>query len=144
MWSDLLPWTAPAITLLGWYIVNGQNNARERRKEARSAADRCKTIAREVTQLGYNYWLGKGNVEAWQIKAQLEELEVEIARFPEGKGRSKLIDRHIDLVEAITGLDFESATMKPRESGHVIYREIAIARQRLLAEIEQQFSQHFG
>lgn len=143
MWSELLPWAGPVITLIGWFIVNGQNNDRERRKEARSAADRCKTLAREVSQLGYNYWLGKGDVAPWQIKAQLEELEVEITRFPESKGRSKLIDRHIDLVEAITGLDFESATMKPRAASHAIYREMAIARQRLLAEIEQQFSQHF-
>ncbi|MDP3230734.1 MAG: hypothetical protein Q8N13_22560 [Acidovorax sp.] len=143
MWKDLLPWLAPAFTLVGWFIVNGQNNERERRKEARAAADRCKTLAREVTQLGYNYWLGQGSVAPWQIKAQLEELEVEITRFPADKGRNKLIDRHIDLVEAVTGLDFESATMKPRPVGHAIYREMAIARQRLLSEIEQQFSAHF-
>lgn len=143
MWALLLPWAAPVVTLIGWFIVNHQNNEREERKEARSAADRCKTIAREVTQSGFNYWLGKNEVAAWQIKAQLEELEVEITRFPESKGRSKLIDKHIDLVEAITALDFESASMKPRASDHSIFREMAMARQRLLYEIEHQFSKHF-
>ena len=143
VWKELIPWAAPIFTLIGWFIVNHQNNDREKRKEARAAADRCKTLARDVSQLGYNYWLGKGDVAPWQIKAHLEELEVEITRFPENKGRSCLIDRHIDLVEAITGLDFESAVMKPRPVSHGLYREIAKARQRLLSEIEAQFSQHF-
>lgn len=142
-WKDLLPWAAPVFTLIGWFLVNHQNNVREKRKEARAAADRCKTLAREVSQLGYNYWLGKPDVAPWQIKAHLEELEVEITRFPENKGRSQLIDRHIDVVEAITGLDFESSTMKPRPLGHSVYREMALSRQRLLSEIEQQFSKNF-
>lgn len=143
MCTELLPWAAPAFTLIGWFIVNHQNNNREKRKEARAAADRCKTLARDVSQLGYNYWLGEGHVAPWQIKAHLEELEVEITRFPENRGRTHLIDRYIDLVEAITSLDFESATMKPRPVGDGVYREIAKARQQLLYEIEQQFSQHF-
>lgn len=143
MWAALLPWAAPAFTLIGWVIVNHQNNDRERRKEARAAADRCKALIREASQLGYNYWLGKNGVAPWQIKAHLEELEVEITRFPEKKGRSNLLDKHSDLVDAIIGWDFESATMKIKAVDHVVYREIAKARQRLLFEIEQQFAQHF-
>lgn len=141
--KDILPWAAPLLTLAGWFLVNHQNNARESRKEARSAADRCKTLVREASQLGIEYWEGKPEAASWQVKAILEELEVELCRFPEKQGRPQLLVKHVDLVEAITGHDFDSTTMVPKLHNDPVMREIANARQRLLFEVESQFSAHF-
>ena len=141
--KDLLPWAAPLLTLAGWFLVNKQNNARESRKEARSAADRCKILTRESAQLGIKYWEAKPDATSWQVKALLEELEVEICRFPEKKGRPDLLAKHIDLVEAIMGYDFDSARMQPKTPTDPVMRDIAKARQRLLFEVEHQFEAHY-
>lgn len=140
--ADLLPWLPPVFTLIGWYIVNQQNNQRETRKDLRAAADRCKALARDVAQLGFKYWAGQDNVKTWQIKAGLEELEVELDRFPEAKGGADLMSCYVDFVEAIAGYDFESATFYSKAADHPVFRQVSSTRQRLLAEIEFQFKKH--
>lgn len=142
--GDFLPWLPSAFTLIGWRIVNQQNNQREARKDIRGAADRCKTLARDVAQSGFTYWAGQDEVKTWQIKAALEELEVEIGRFPESKGGAELLVCHVDFVDAVTGYDFESVTFYKKAADHPVFHLIALTRQRLLAEIESQFKKHYS
>ncbi|WP_212745118.1 hypothetical protein [Hydrogenophaga sp. 2FB] len=141
--KDVLPWAPPALTVLGWYLVNKQSNAREVRKEMRSASDRCKALARESVLLGMQYWAGAEGVEAWQVKVVLDELDIELCRFPERQGRMELLEKHADLLDAITGDDFESSTPKARSSEDPVMRKMSKARQRLLVEIEHQFEKHY-
>ena len=142
--SDLLPWLPSAFTLAGWHIVNRQNNLRESRKDIRGAADRCKALTRDVAQLAFKYWAGQDTVQPWQIKALLEELEVEIGRFPESKGGVELMVVYVDFVDAVAGYDFESATLTSKPADHPVFRQIPSIRQRLLAEIESQFKKHYS
>lgn len=141
--ASFLPWAAPILTLVGWFLVNRQNNTRETRKEARSAADRCKTLAREVAQAGMEFWEGKPGVATWQIKAQLEELEVEIRRFPLNKGQPVLMERYVDLVDAIIGMDFDTPAIKHRAVADPLFAGIAKARHAFIFQIEVQFDMHF-
>lgn len=141
--KEFLAWLPALLTLVGWFLVNHQNNAREARKEARSAADRCKTLARDAAHLGMQYWQQEPKIPSWQIKAVLEELEVEVCRFPEDRGRREILNKYIDLVEAITCDEFEAGVMHPRESTSPVMREIVRTRSLLLAEVEKQFQAHF-
>jgi hypothetical protein len=141
--KDALPWLPPLLTLAGWFLVNHQNNSRERRKDARSAADRCKTLARESAQLAIKYWEAKADDSVWQLKAALEELEVEIRRFPAEKGRNELNEKYTDLVEVITGDDFDTATRQPKLADDAITKNIARTRQAFLHEVEAQFEKHY-
>lgn len=141
--KDVLPWAPPALTVLGWYLVNTQSNKREVRKEMRSACDRCKALAKEAVVLGVQYWVGSKDVAAWQVKVVLDELDIEVCRFPEHQGRAELLGKYADLVDAITGYDFESSSPKSREPGDPVMREMTKARQRLLVEIEHQYEKHF-
>ena len=142
--TDFLPWMPSLLTLLGWFLVNHQNNTREQRKEMRAAADQCKNLAREGVELGMKYWVGDEDTHAWQVKAALDELEVEICRFPDHKGRIKLLEHHADLLDAITGSDFESVTRKVRPATDPLMRNVAKVRQRILHEIENQFQTHYN
>lgn len=141
--TDLLPWLPPAFTLLGWVIVNRQNNQRETRKEARSAADRCKVLAREVSQHGIEYWSGTGEIEPWKIRACFEELEVEIERFHDEDMRGRLLNLQAELVDAVMGYNFDTSGFKPVTQDHPVFKEIPAARQRLLFAIERELSQQF-
>lgn len=140
---DVLPWAAPALTVLGWYLVNKQSNKREVRKEMRAVCDRSKALVREAVALGMQYWAGTNGVLAWQVKAVLEELEVELSRFPDRHGRQDLLGKHADLLDAITGADFESKERTVRGEGDPLLRDMARARQRLLIEIEHKFDVHY-
>lgn len=141
--KDVLPWAPPALTVLGWYLVNRQSNKREIRKEMRSACDRCKALVREAVVLGIQYWSGTNNVQAWQVKAMLEELDIELCRFPDRHGRQDLLGKYADLLDAITGHDFESQSRKVRGPTDQVIREMTKARQRLLVEIESTFERHY-
>lgn len=141
--KDALPWLPPLLTLAGWFLVNHQNNTRERRKDARSAADRCKTLARESAQLAIKYWEAHADAPVWQLKAALEELEVEVRRFPTNKGRTELNEKYADLVEVITGDDFDTPTRQPKMTGNAMVMNIARTRQAFLHEVEAQFEIHY-
>lgn len=141
--KEVLPWAPPALTVLGWYLVNRQSNSREVRKEMRSASDRCKALARESVVLGVQYWSGEKDVAAWQVRVVLDELDFELCRFPELKGRKELLEKFADLADAITGQDFESPAPKAKKTGDPVMRQMTNTRQRLLVEIEHQFEIHF-
>lgn len=142
--ADFLPWLPSVFTLAGWYIVNRQSNQREARKDMRAAADKCKALARDTAQLGFKYWAGQDDVKTWQIKAALEELEVEIGRFPQTKGGAELMDCYVNFVESVAGYDFESVTFYSKAADHPVFRQIQSTRQRLLAEIESQLKKHYS
>lgn len=140
--ADLLPWLPPMFTLAGWVIVNNQNNHRETRKEARSAADRCKVLTREVAQYGVEYWSGTGNdVQPWKIRAGFEELEVEIERFHDEGMRKRLLNLQVELVDAVMGYNFDIAGFKPVAQDHPVFKQIPAARQSLLFAIERELAQ---
>jgi 16S rRNA G1207 methylase RsmC len=135
----LLPWLPPMLTLVGWSLVNRQNNQREKRKDVRSAADQCKKLARESTQLAVIHWKSTNDASAWQVKALLEEMEIELRRFPAGEVRECLTNKCSVLIDVILDGDFDAATRQPKLSGDPLMKCIAGARQSFLHEIEFQF-----
>ena len=141
--SDVLAWSSPLVTVVGWFLVNRQNNSREFRKEIRSAVDSCKKMAREVTEQSVLYWTGHEESKSWKIKYLLEELEVEICRLPVSRGRSTVHDAYVELVEAITTADFDSSNLKAISIDDRVIRDIRIARQHLFVILEDNFSTHY-
>jgi hypothetical protein len=141
--TDVLPWVGPCLTLCGWFLVNRQNNQRELRKEMRSAADKCKLLAREVSSLAFDYWQGDEKSSSWKVRSLLDELEIELSRFSEDKGRQALLDKHIELTDAITGGQFESINRPKRDPNDQEMRTIAKCRERLLREIEIKFQEYY-
>lgn len=136
----MLPWAALILTLFGWHLVNRQNNKREFRKELRSAADRCKVLAREAVTLGAKYWSGDKTTPHWQVTAVLDELEAEISRFNTNNDANELCDIMADLINAVTCDDFAYHEPKPENQNPDQIRNMLAARQRILPAIERVFS----
>lgn len=138
-WSQLidavLRWMPPAFTLIGWFVVNRQSNNRERRKEDRAAADRCKVLVRDASQAAIQYWSGQGSVKDWQLVALLEELEVDIGRLPQPH-QEALLKASVALTNAALGYNFGVDGFKPGTSDHPVFKEITRSRQKLLVAIE--------
>lgn len=133
-----LPWLPSVFTLIGWTVVNRQNNNREQRKEARAAADRCKVMLREATKTAIHYWSGSEIVKDWMLRAMFEELEVEIGCLPQAKG-DELLAIHSSLVNAALGYNFGESGFKPVAPDHPVFKEITRQRQLLLRAIEEAF-----
>jgi len=131
----ILPWLPSVFTLLGWGVVNRQNNTREQRKEARSAADRCKVLLRDASKTAIQYWSGQGEAKDWQVRALFEELEVEIGCLPQ-KNIDALLKVHSALIDAALGYNFGASGFKPVTPDHPVFKEITQSRQRLLSAIE--------
>lgn len=140
---NLLAWAPLLVTLAGWFIVNHQNNKREERKEGRAGADRCKALANSACELGTKYWLGQSGADTWKIKAELEQLDLEIACFPLYNGQSPLALAVVGLMDAITDGDFETKSMTPAEPNDPRITNIRVARNCVLREVERQFRAHF-
>ena len=82
-------WITPAaqviglvLVFFGWIITNWQNNRRETRKEGRSACDAIKKYILEITVKGKKYYLERDGEISFEIKSELELLEIELGRIP--------------------------------------------------------------
>lgn len=142
---ELVTRVAPVIVVIvGWIVVNYQNNKREIRKERRKAADEAKSIIREIYQSAVIYYTKAERDQEQKIKNLLDELEIELQRIPERgqntSGMKGLIFRLNDLRDTITLDPFESAALCPLLPDDDIIRSIALSKNQLIAEIEDNFA----
>ena len=68
MWMQFVPWV---LIIVGWAIVNHQNNRRETRKEARSMADNAKRSTIELAALGVKFLTVEG-ISSLELKSYFE------------------------------------------------------------------------
>lgn len=137
--------SAPVLlVIVGWAVVNHQNNLRETRKERRKAADEAKSIAKELSQLAVIYYTKADRDKELPIKNLLDELEIELSRLPKNGTNTlemtALINCLNELRDAITLDPFESDVLKPLDSDSNILRTIALSKNRLLGQIEKTFA----
>lgn len=140
--SSLMQFVPWLLIVVGWVIVNYQNNLRETRKEARTMADNAKKSTIEISLQTVKFLTSKTVLDL-ELKSSLELLEIELERFPLFSTGSSLMVCFTTFAEAITGGDFESIerTIKRPDSAEVsaVFR----TRNELLAEIERQFKVHY-
>lgn len=143
--SPLVQALALIAVLLGWYVTNRQNNRRETRKEGRSACDACKKYSLEITTKGRKYLCSRDSELAFEIKSELDLLEVELGRIPFfGIGKnSSLMKSFIKFSDAITGGDFEEKNALNLDPMDDRIQIIVRFRNQLMQEIERQFKLQF-
>ena len=144
-WSAVLPWLAPAVTVIGWAIVNWQNNRREERKEARALLDSAKKLAVELAAKAQDYMCQADRDEELEaeIKAGLDALEIELTRLPNYQSLRNLVSAVADFGDAATGADFESAARRARVRNEPEPQALVAARNTLLIRMEQVFASEF-
>ncbi|MEH3087689.1 MAG: hypothetical protein PGN26_14410 [Xylophilus ampelinus] len=131
------------LVVAGWIIVNWQNDKRELRKEARSNADAVKKTIIEVAEKGVMYWTNSKEDESYKLTSTLDQIEVELQRFPIFKQGGYLASAFIAFGDAITDGNFESASRTAVLIDDQRIRRIYLKRNELMRTIEQQFIVHY-
>lgn len=136
---------ALAAVIIGWIVTNNQNNKRETRKEGRSACDSIKKYTLEIAAKGRIYLDSRESDLAFDIKSDLDLLEVELSRIPYfGIGEnSTLMRKFIAFSEAITGDDFEQKEYQNLQANDPRLHAIVRYRNQLMQEAEKQFKMQF-
>lgn len=141
----VLPWLPTTATLIGWYVVNRQNNKREARKEERALIDGVKKLVIDLTGQARNYMCTETRDEGIEaeIKLRLSQVEIELERLPGYVTTSVLVDAMAAFGDAATGADFESATRTARSNSDPEPQALALARNDLLQKLESLFTDRY-
>ncbi|MBV8045683.1 MAG: hypothetical protein JO171_00905 [Paludibacterium sp.] len=140
--GDLLKWLPPVLVVLGWIVVNWQNDKRELRKEARSLIDAAKKLVGEIAVKAVNYHVDGQHGLTFEIKAGLDALEIECERLPYFVKDSPLMGAHVAFTDAITGGDFEATAPAKKAPNSPEVATILRTRTEMLAELERVFRVH--
>ncbi len=144
--TDLLPWLPPLLTVVGWAVVSWQTNRRERRKEVRGIVDAIKRRVVDVSSTAETYMCGASRDQAAEaeVKAGLDEIEIELGRLPFYRKRPELVTAMARFADACTGGDFESARWSSRLRSSVEAQEILRTRNWLVGVLEERLKLDFG
>lgn len=146
MLKDLTAFLAPFLIISGWYVVNEQNNKREERKECRSLIDKIKELLLVINDESYEYFcVSRSKDSARKIKASIDILEIELGQLPRNGFREdgKLMSCLNLYVHAITGGNFESASIEVETADGSKFRSIVINKNYLIVELENFFSENY-
>ncbi len=137
--KSLQPWLPPLLTVLGWWVVSRQTNRRERRKEIRSIVDAVKKRVVDTAAQSIGCMCGKSRDAAAEseVKAALDELEIEMSRLPFYASRKEMVKAMADFADACTGGDFESVRWVTRLSTSREAQAIILSRNWLLQNLEE-------
>lgn len=141
--SSIVQYVTWILIVVGWVIVNHQNNLRETRKEARAMADNAKKSAIDISLKTVSFLTSQSADGGVELKSSLELLEIELERFPLFSTGSTLMTCFTEFAEAGTGGDFESNVRTRKEPNSSEVSAVYQTRNSLLAEIERQFKVHF-
>ena len=128
-----------AFVAVGWFVVNGQNNKRETRKEYRSLVDSAKVEARTIAKLSLDDMIAGAGKNALEITSGLTALEVNLERFPNFNDNTPLMQAFVSFEDALTGGDFQSATRVARDPNHPDIAKVLRCRNALFVELERKF-----
>ncbi|MBV8603221.1 MAG: hypothetical protein JO224_00920 [Pelomonas sp.] len=142
--DDFLKWLPPILVVLGWIVVNWQNDKRELRKEARTLIDAAKKSVGEIAVKAVNYHVDGQHGLAFEIKAGLDALEIECERLPFFVVKnSPLMGAHVAFSDAVTGGDFEATAPAKKAPNSPEVATILRTRTEMLAELERVFRVHY-
>ena len=145
MFSDFGAYLPALLVVIGWGLVNHQNNKRETRKEARALIDSVKKQATDVARQAVSYHCETKPDLAYDIKAALEQIEIELERLrdPCFHRQGPLMDAFVCFSNAITEGEFETAGAGGLLQTAPQIHRIRRTRNTLFAEVERQFRAHY-
>jgi hypothetical protein len=135
------------VIILGWSIVNRQNNQREKRKEVRTLIDKVQELLNKIEIDAISYHTQVSNTEelAFQLKRNLnqtlrDKLEIlEIRQIDVSHCRNL----HKELRKAVTLNNFDTANFQAQILSSSIIRGISLTKDRLSQELEKRFAQQY-
>jgi len=141
--EDFTKWLPSLLVVIGWIIVNHQNNKRETRKECRSLIDDAKAAVIDVAAKAVLYHTEAKKELSVEILAAIDALEIECERLPNWVKGCPLMGCHAAFANAMTGGDFDSAEVEKKAANSPQVISIVRTRTEMLSELERIFRVHY-
>jgi hypothetical protein len=137
------------LLVLGWFLVNRQNNHREFRKETRQLIDRTREHVATAVETAAKYQSGAieekdRHVEGWKLLLALYQIRGSInALTKKGIDTGACAHPYIDLKICITGADFMTAEWKAWNPEDPRWLELLAASNKINDTLEHIFIERF-
>jgi hypothetical protein len=141
--------TGLALLVLGWFLVNRQNNRRESRKEARQLIDRAQSHLAAAVDIAAKYQCGSckendQHIEGWKLLLALGQIRGSINTLgKKGIDPKSCARPYIVLKRCINGADFMTANWKPWQPDDSRWLELLSATHNLSEAMERLFIDNF-
>lgn len=146
--KDLLIAVGWSITAIGWYVSSSQANKRERRKEARAEIDACAKLAHELAIKAREYYTKSPEEDSnralgRQIRFEFMRLTARCQRLERKHPKCDLEGTLGELMDSLTGGDFESSARQPIKFDDLLLEKIDGDVHALIDELEEGFINTF-
>jgi hypothetical protein len=141
--AQIITWL---LVILGWYLVNRQNNAREKRKELRALLDQTQKLLDDIETQAIAYHTVEATGErAFFLKCTISQklkhkLDVLSRRSLNLESSLTLLK---ELRKSITLNNFDSASYEKKELSDPLVRDIWLSKDRLSHELEKCFARKY-
>ncbi|MBK6998726.1 MAG: hypothetical protein IPH35_01690 [Rhodoferax sp.] len=147
--KDLLIAGGWFFTIIGWLVSNGQANNREKRKETRAEIDTCIKLLAELviksrTYFGTPATDSSEKSRASEIRFELHRLITRIERLERKYAQFDVIGACGELMDAVSGDPFESATREILLADSDLMLKIESDTHALINQLEDGFVKTFG
>lgn len=128
--------------IIGWWIINYQNNKRETRKEVRSALNEIQKLIAELSAEAIGYHTEKRNRRLEEVissSAHMLSFKIQFAVKPIGTVHTEKINAYKDALMK----DNFGGTQSPLSEEHAVIRAIRHQGHELSLELEEAYSSKF-
>lgn len=130
--------------VLGWIVVNHQNNKREDRKEFRALVDRSRDLAMSIASCALEFHSKADSSLTSKLKWDLDALEIYLMQLPNFTVKDgPMLTRFAAFYDAVTGGDFEASKPQIKDQNSEEIRAVLRTRNKLVEEMECQFRAYF-
>nr|VFK23263.1 MAG: hypothetical protein BECKLFY1418C_GA0070996_11382 [Candidatus Kentron sp. LFY] len=142
------------VIVVGWIVVNQQNNARETRKELRARIDLVQTWTFELVDLATGYHTGESGIadkysnryQERVIKSRLDRVTRTISSLRKSTlGKSPYNSPHeaYHFRQAVTLHNFDTSEYKAQPPDSELLDDIAMTAQSLMDSLEEAYSKRY-
>jgi hypothetical protein len=143
-----LPYLPLVVTLVGWAVINGQNNRRERRKELRDLIRQVEQRVDSILDNAASYFALDGSALAsreleHKIRSGFSGTSQLLSRLKAAGWNHKTQEEFIAFKQAVTGGQFESTSRKKSDASGALLAESATAGFAFVSKLEENYFSTF-
>jgi hypothetical protein len=140
-WGNAISWS---LIVVGWVIVNRQNNDRETRKEIRAALLDLYKLLDEIEDDAFAYHTGTSDpVLARKIKRSISQIAPRIKLALRNRLECKYSHPLFEFRKSITLTNFETKMFQPKAPNDQFFTDIMDAKQSLILRLDLAFNAKF-
>lgn len=140
-WSGPVSW---GLVVVGWLVINQQNNKRETRKEIRSALSALYELLHTIEDKALKYHTGNGDpLESRTLKRHLAQIYPRVGLAFQSTIDCKYSREVFAFRQAVTLRNFDTASFAALDASDPFFESISNAREQLVSKLEHAFLKHY-